>query len=475
MGTSASEPIRVEGVVRAGGRVEVELRVGGVRVARAADGDRLTVATAGGEVAVDASALALDGVPAETHRGSWTELARRPEAGLVAARSPAPHVACELVVRRVGVGASLAMEAVVTEQGFDEGATHRAAVGRTVRAVRAVRLASAPTVRPDRAPRPWWVIPWAIAGIAALASGLVIALAPNVQAALVSASTTLAILVAARFAHRAIVGPPAMDHGLANPFPRFFACAARSLPRFAPEAKDASRLVASFFGPVVVLGWGYIVFLAGLWPIGVVAGDIDPGDLSPVGTAGLVAGLAVALAGLALGYLLADRSELPRVRSLLSALEGGNWRARRGVVAAGAQDELAHRSITIESDGSSEGPTFSARSTEGGVERLQILAGERVIGVERDSAVWASDDWTSGPRTMRMRVRAGARALVAGFDDGADGLAARGPASLMLWVTRTDDPELVLLRALRWRLADGAAAGAAAVLAGIAAWLIRAL
>lgn len=466
MGTSASDSIRVEGVIRAGGRVEVELRVGGAEVARAADGDRLTVATAEGEVAVDASALELDGLPSQTHRSPWSELARRPEAALVAERSPAPHVACELVVRRLGVGAPLAIEAVVTERGFEDGSTHRAGVARRVRAVRAVRLAGAPArARAPEARRRWWILPWTVAGLAALASALVVALAPNAKAALVSISTTVAILVAARFAQRALEAPPAMDHGMANPFPRFFARAARSLPRFAPEARDASRHVASLFGPLVVVGWGYVVFLAALWPIGVLSGEIDATDLAPAGSAWMIAGLAGALTLIAIGYLVADASERPRARALLAALDGaGPWRARRGTIAASSEEDVLRRTLHLESESHSDGTSFSARTYDGGDERVQVLTAEGPIGAPRESLLWASDEWAGA----RMRVREGMSALVAGFEEGG-ALVARGPASMMLFASRAEAPDEALRSALRAHGLDSFVAAVAALSVGGAA------
>ncbi|MBX3275015.1 MAG: hypothetical protein KF729_32420, partial [Sandaracinaceae bacterium] len=115
----------VEGRVAHGERVEVELRVAGAVVARAARGDALSVSTGDAEVALDVSALALDGVEAETRRGAWRALAAHPEAALVADRAPAPHVAAELTVRRLGPGAEVAIEGEASAHGFAEGTTNR--------------------------------------------------------------------------------------------------------------------------------------------------------------------------------------------------------------------------------------------------------------------------------------------------------------------------------------------------------------
>ncbi|MCA9607742.1 MAG: hypothetical protein KC619_19170, partial [Myxococcales bacterium] len=147
MGTTETEPIRIEGVVRAGERVEVELRVGGQRVARGSRGERLEVEAAGGPVSLDVSALVLDAVPTSSHRGAWSELAARPEAALVADRSPAPHVAAELRIRRIAPGMAIAVEAIPTEHAFAESTVMRSPASRRPSAARATRMAS--PERPD--------------------------------------------------------------------------------------------------------------------------------------------------------------------------------------------------------------------------------------------------------------------------------------------------------------------------------------
>ncbi len=464
MGTT--ETIRIEGVVRAGERVEVELRVGGETVARGARGDRLTVGVSDGDVEVDVSALSLAASPPEEHRASWRELERRPEAGLVADRSPAPHEAATLVVRRIAVADAVALEAVPTDETFDPGSTHRQPASRRVRRVRALAL-SRPSERPIRAParqtRWWLAIPWGLAALVALANAAAAWPAGALGPALVSAAGAASVFVAARFVHRALVAPPVMDHGVAHPFLRFFARGARSLPRFAPGARDASRRLIPTLGPPVVVAWAYLAFLAVVWPVGVLSGEIRPEHLSTDGVR-LMNGLqALALAVLATGYLAADASELGKVRSLLDALRGGRWRARLGVVAGGPAEDLLERGVFVEGDHThAEDATFYSRTDEGGVEALEVRTDAGVVTAPRASLAWASADWTSTRQTARMRVREGAAVIVAGFDDGGT-LVGRGPASMMLFATPEGRPDERLRAGLRARLVDAAVAAVLAL------------
>jgi hypothetical protein len=460
---STGELVRLAGVVRAGERVEVELLVGGACVAKAASGDRVTVA-GDAEVTLDVSSLSLAPREPERYRGTWGELERRAEAALVRDRSPAPHVQAELVVRRIAPGASIAVDAVVVDRAFDEPRTHREPAAQRVRAMRAVAFSSSSAAPPARARSvPWSAIPWALSALAITASLLATPMVTELRAVLVTAAVVISILVAARFAQRALSSAPPMDQGLAHPFTRFFARGARSLPRFTPRARDATRGATAVLSIPAVLGWGFIVLIAGAWPSGLLSGSIR--SIAPE-SAAMMGAEAGVMALLAFAYLAADRSEVSRVRALLAALEAtSGWRARLGIVRT---SDPIFRRVVVEADAYAESPSFSASNREGGAERFEVVTDAGPVSVERAELEWASDDWTSTPRSAEMSVRDGARAIVAGFAEGGT-LAPRGPGSMMLFASR-DRPDEVLRAALRRRALDaGLAAIAAALCAALAA------
>ncbi|MBX3271252.1 MAG: hypothetical protein KF729_13380, partial [Sandaracinaceae bacterium] len=310
----------------------------------------------------------------------------------------------------------------------------------------------------------WRALPWALAAAIGAADALVLAEHPGLGAALVGLASVLSFLCCARFVERAIGAPPPMDRGLAHPVLRFFARGARSLPRFSPDERDGSRRLLVVLGPLAGAGWLYAGFIAVVWPIAALRGDLRPDALSPAGTGALVGAQALSLAVLAIGYLVADLSERPRVRALLDALDGSPaWRAWRGVVEPGAQDELLVRRVFVEGDSvASESPTFSATNEEGGASAITVRAGARVAVVERAALAWASDDWVETPKSARMRVRPGARVLVAGYAEG-ETLRARGPGSMMLFACAERAPDAALRAMLRARAIDAALASLAAL------------
>ena len=465
------ENLLIEGPVVEGTRLEVELRVDGDTAIRAARGDKLTVRTSEGLISVDVSSLSLRFEDARVEKGTWQKLSTRPEAALVADRSPAPHVRAELHVRKIESGDRVRIEGLVTGHEFEEVRAPRGKAEKRVSAIRAVRL-NPPRERPE-APRQsgarvtrW--MPWVIAGIAIAASVSATANAGSARANLTTFVFAMSSLLAARFLYRALVLPPAMDREMAQPFIRLFARAARSLPRFDPEAQGASRW-ATYFGPLVILGWVYVVSLSTVWPAGLLLTRVDPARMSARGAADLLAGVALALLLLAIGYLVADWGEVGRTRALLRALRSkGDWHAVEGTVRATGAEAL-YRTVRVESDSlsNSESVDFTAIHESGGTS-FRVETSDAIFTVPSRGLDWASDDWHTKNRTARLRVADGARAIVAGFFEG-ERILERGPHSVLVFASRSGRPEAVLRRALVWRWVDALAAGGASVAVGVIA------
>jgi hypothetical protein len=475
----AQEFVTVRGVVREGERVEVELIVGGDVAASATSGAELRVQTAEGEVRLDSTALSLADREAVQRRGLWSELSALPEAALVRDRAPAPHERASLSIRRVGPGDAISIVGVVTGRAFDgeralrQPATRRVSTARALsweRPLAPAGAARSPVTGVHRSAR--LALVWGLALVVGLADVLPLVIAPRLLVLLVAASGLVAVGSVARFVHRATRAAPPMDARLAHPFLRLFARGARSLPRFAPRERDASRRAVTFLGPVVCCGLAYLSLIAIAWPVGALAGDIDPTSLSTEGSAGILALLCASLTTLALAYAVADSAELPRVRALLEARASGAWRTWSGIALAGpggSEEPLLVRRVVLESDAPySEAPTFSAHHEERGVDRLAVRTSEAEVLVERVGLLWDSTDWSATLRTADTLVRPGARVMVGGYAEG-NTLIARGAGSMLVYASRDAPPEETLRRALRRRWFDVTLAGAAALFVGAAA------
>jgi hypothetical protein len=428
--------------------LRVELRVGerslGVRTLVetveliADDGSPVTV-----ELGEDTT---LTGVREELVEGAWERLAKQqPEAERFASVAPGPHVRASLVRWVLEPGAMLEVR----------GRSRAHGPGRRLAASELAQVAAGQTCAsgPARPPVDVRRVLAAVVGIAAAAWYLRLTLlwpaeltSPTIlwfrQAAAIGCATVIALTLA--MASRRVTGGARLW----------------LLPRFVTTDDKHGTCAFDGSGPIIFAGLPAV--LGGIWPGVVLEVRLLLANLvefdSPW-SATLLCGL-----GMTVGIYTLWKHERLADRQARRFCPGQGWSLIRARVDAGALRLRVERRSYFRGHadyflGEIDGP-------------LRLDHGGAPILVEPKQLVWALDlgapDQRDDDGTLRWSAGSGATALLAGrFEPGAASVAATGPESLLLFVSRDPDPAAALRRALwtRWIvLASGPLLGLLAAL-----------